>query len=122
MDGLKLTYHSMHQREDGRTLVVYETNEYERPSPEAEAAFARIKSYMDGIDPADLALVKKWHGNPVMYSMVGRQRDTSVEEAEWLRKTAERYASDHFGGRVVVDSWNWAQGVGHGVSVLLEAP
>ena len=121
MNGLKLTYRSVHQREGGRTLVEYETNEYERPTAEAEAAFVRVKAYMGGIDPADLALIKAWHGNPVLYSMTGRQRDTSVEEAEWLRKTAEKHASERFNGRMVVDSWNWAQGVGRGVSVLLEA-
>lgn len=90
-----------------------------RPPPVVEAAFARIKAVFDSLDPADLALIKEWNGNPVLYGLTPKFVTTTAEQDAWLLNAARSDAVDRYPGREVMKSYESQNGYDVYVTVVL---
>lgn len=91
-------------------IVGFKTGYYIDPPPEAVAASKRIAAALKGISDSDLALLREWGGNVVIYSMNSQLHNPVVTEEEEAEFIAAAKAA--FPNAVVTGSWKNAM---HGV-------
>ncbi|HEY0820996.1 MAG TPA: hypothetical protein VGD46_19575 [Rhizobacter sp.] len=107
----------------GRLALDYECNDFQRPPPEAQAAFDRIVAKLAEVSAEDMALVRLWQGNPVLYTMVTQTRKLSAEEDHRYVALAEADARQRYPDIAIATAWRYGGAAGpSGVRVVLDTP
>lgn len=104
--------------DDGRPIVCFTFGRVVKPDKEALDAMKRIGEALCDVSQVDLAEIKKWHGNLVLYGMNARYENPEITDAEMDECKAATVAA--FPACVVVGAWRNMNGGLIGVSVKID--
>jgi len=108
------TYDDLGER--GEIVVCFKVGYHQQPDAEAEAAYARIAKAYEELQ-ADKAIIKKWGGSLVLYSMQSEIVNPDISDADMEEMKAA--AIEAYPDLLFSSMWrNSCHGL-HGVSVRL---